>query len=120
MTATPNTPLDDNVASPRGRRLGEIIARFGGVSVLVVGDLILDKYTIGRPTRISREAPIAVLEFAREYVVPGGGTNPACTIASLGGRACLAGVVGDDDAGRDLLSALGSHGVDTGAVVTDP
>ena len=65
--------------------------------MLVVGDLILDKYTIGRPTRISREAPVAVLEFVREYAVPGGGTNPACTVASLGGEAYLAGVVGDDE-----------------------
>src|SRR5436305_10177227 len=92
-------------------RLEGIIERFGGVSVLVVGDLILDKYTIGRPTRISREAPIAVLEFAREYGLPGGGTNPACTVASLGGHAYLAGVVGDDESGHELLSALDSHGV---------
>src|SRR5438105_2245995 len=102
------------------QRLETIIARFSSVNVLVIGDLILDQYTIGKPTRISREAPIAVLEFAREYVVPGGGTSPACTVASLGGRACLAGVVGDDEAGRELMSALGSHGVMIGAVVTDP
>lgn len=102
------------------RRLESIIARFASVSVLVVGDLILDKYTIGKPTRISREAPIAVLEFTRDYVLPGGGTNPACTVASLGGRACLAGVVGDDEAASELLSALQEHGVITGAVVQDP
>ncbi len=75
-------------------RLEGIIERFGGVSVLVVGDLVLDKYTVGRPVRISREAPIAVLEFTREYAVPGGGTSPACTVASLGGRSYLTGVVG--------------------------
>jgi rfaE bifunctional protein kinase chain/domain len=102
------------------QRLEDTIARFGNVSVLVIGDLILDKYTIGKPTRISREAPIAVLEFSREYNMPGGGTSPACTVASLGGRACLAGVVGDDDSGRELLEALNSHGVDTGGVVADP
>ncbi len=109
-------PLDGSAR----QKLESIIARFDSVSVLVVGDLILDKYTIGKPTRISREAPIAVLEFAREYVLPGGGTNPACTIASLGGRASLAGVVGEDEAGRELLSALDSHRVITSAVVTDP
>src|SRR6478672_5770056 len=101
-------------------RLEGIIERFGGVSVLVVGDLVLDKYTVGRPVRISREAPIAVLEFAREYSVPGGGTNPACTVASLGGRACLAGVVGDDESGRELVAALNGYGVDTRGVMTDP
>jgi rfaE bifunctional protein kinase chain/domain len=93
---------------------------FGGVRVLVVGDLILDKYTIGKPTRISREAPIAVLEHVRDYVVPGGGTSPACTIASLGGYAQLAGVIGDDEPGRELKAELALHKVHTGGIVTDP
>src|SRR4051812_36171039 len=101
-------------------RLEGIVARFGGVSVLVVGDLVLDKYTVGKPVRISREAPIAVLEFAREYSVPGGGTSPACTVASLGGRSYLTGVVGVDDAAHDLLIELAGYGVDTGGVVADP
>ncbi len=101
-------------------RLDSIMARFSSVSVLVVGDLILDKYTIGRPTRISREAPIAVLEFTRDYAVPGGGTSPACTVASLGGGSYLAGVVGVDDAAHELLLELKGYGVDTGGVVADP
>jgi rfaE bifunctional protein kinase chain/domain len=101
-------------------RLEGIIERFGGVSVLVVGDLVLDKYTVGRPVRISREAPIAVLEFTREYAVPGGGTSPACTVASLGGRSYLTGVVGMDDAAHELLMELTGYGVDTGGVVADP
>jgi rfaE bifunctional protein kinase chain/domain len=88
--------------------------------VLVVGDLVLDHYTIGKPTRLSREAPIPVLEFVREYVVPGGGTNPACTVAALGGKAYLAGVVGDDDEARRLKSELEKHGVDISGVVIDP
>jgi D-glycero-beta-D-manno-heptose-7-phosphate kinase len=101
-------------------RLEGIISSFRGVSVLVVGDLMLDKYTIGKPVRISREAPIAVLEYQRDYVVPGGGTSPACTVASLGGHAYLAGVVGQDGAGEELVEELGRYGVDTGGVVRDP
>src|SRR4051794_6432291 len=100
--------------------LERIIARFNGVRVLVVGDLVLDRYTVGRPTRISREAPIAVLEFTREYAVPGGGTSPACTIASMGGNPYLAGVVGEDEDARDLLVELQKYGVNTGGVVADP
>lgn len=96
-----------------------IMRAFRGVRVLVVGDLILDKYTVGKPTRISREAPIAVLEHVRDYVMPGGGTSPACTIASLGGHAHLAGVVGDDESGRELLAELASHGVYADGIVTD-
>jgi D-glycero-beta-D-manno-heptose-7-phosphate kinase len=87
---------------------------------LVLGDLILDKYVIGKPTRISREAPVAVLELTRELLVPGGGTSPACTVASLGGQAYLAGVIGDDEAGRALKSALHEHGVNTEGMVADP
>lgn len=102
------------------KRLDDIIARFGGVRVLVVGDLILDKYTIGKPTRISREAPVPVLEVTREYAVPGGGTSPACSVASLGGTAFLAGVIGDDEAGRELLNELERYAVNTNGVVTDP
>ena len=95
-----------------------VVSAFGGVRVLVVGDLILDKYTIGKPTRISREAPVPVLEWVRDYVVPGGGTSPACTVAALGGHASLAGVVGDDGAAQELRAALGEHGVDFTAVAT--
>jgi rfaE bifunctional protein kinase chain/domain len=107
--------LDPNTRA----RLEAAMSRFPSVSVLVVGDLILDWYTVGRPTRISREAPIAVLEYSRDYSVPGGGTSPACTVASLGGRSYLAGVVGDDEWATELRNVLGRYGVDTGGVVLD-
>lgn len=100
--------------------LQQLLSTFAGVRVLVVGDLILDKYTIGRPTRISREAPIAVLEHVRDYVMPGGGTSPACTISSLGGDAHIAGVVGADEAGRELRAELSAHRVRIDGVVIDP
>src|SRR5687768_11264611 len=100
-------------------KLDEVVSRFGSVCVLVIGDLILDKYTIGKPTRISREAPIAVLEFTREYAMPGGGSSPACTVASLGGHAYLAGVIGDDESGRELKSELASFGVQTKGLIVD-
>jgi len=116
-TFTVNLARPDDTST---RRVEEIIARFSSVSVLVVGDLILDKYVVGRPTRISREAPIAVLEFTREYSVPGGGSNPACTIAALGGQAYLAGVVGSDPAGSELKAELEVHGVHVAGLVADP
>lgn len=111
--------LDNTATDSDTGRLREAISRFEGVSVLVVGDLILDKYTIGKPVRISREAPIAVLEYQHERLMPGGGTSPACTVASLGGRASLAGVVGRDESGRELLAELKEYGVDTTGIVTD-
>lgn len=101
------------------RILESAIGRFRGVKVLVVGDLILDKYTVGKPTRLSREAPIPVLEYLGEYTVPGGGASPACTVASLGGKAYVAGVIGSDAAGVELHEELERYGVDTAGVVVD-
>jgi D-glycero-beta-D-manno-heptose-7-phosphate kinase len=119
MIASGPAQTRTDMNAPSADDLDLIIDRFSGVRVLVVGDLILDEYTIGKPTRISREAPIAVLEWVRDYNVPGGGTSPACTVASLGGKAFLAGVVGDDGEAAELKEALGQHGVDIGAVITD-
>ena len=65
----------------------DILPRFKGKRVVVLGDLILDEYITGRPSRISREAPVVVLEYMRRSVLPGGGTSPACNIQSLGGSA---------------------------------
>jgi rfaE bifunctional protein kinase chain/domain len=114
------TTLKHGIDIASRRLLESVIDRFDGVRVLVVGDLILDKYTVGRPTRLSREAPIPVLEYLSEYSVPGGGTSPACTIASLHAKAFLAGVVGDDLAGTEMLGELSHYGVDTNCIVLDP
>src|SRR5437763_10925005 len=106
-----------NIAARRS--LETIIERFDGVRVLVLGDLILDKYTVGKPERLSREAPIPALEYLSEYSVPGGGTSPACTVTSLGGTAYLAGVIGDDPAGGELQHELRQYGVHTEGIVID-
>ena len=73
---------------------------------MVVGDLCLDEYIIGRARRLSREAPVPVLDFQRRFTVPGAAANPALNIASLGGVALMVGVVGDDEAGHALLDRL--------------
>lgn len=92
---------------------------FEARKVLVVGDLYLDEYIIGRPSRISREAPIPVLEFQDERKLPGGATAPACNICALGGQAYMLGVVGEDKAGQDLQILLAAKGVDVGGLVLD-
>jgi len=88
--------------------------------VLVVGDLMLDEYLIGRATRLSREAPVPVLERTRRHVVPGGAANPAVNIARLEGHAVAVGVIGDDPAGQELEHALRTAGVNTDGLVVDP
>ncbi|RUA15153.1 MAG: ribokinase, partial [Clostridia bacterium] len=87
--------------------------------VLVVGDLVLDDYLIGRVNRLSREAPVPVLEQTRVRYVPGGAANPACNVQSLGSQAVMAGLVGDDDAAVRLRALLDDRGVDLSAVITD-
>ncbi|HMA37138.1 MAG TPA: bifunctional ADP-heptose synthase [Chloroflexia bacterium] len=101
-------------------RLLDLLPAFHGKRIIVLGDLILDEYILGAPSRVSREAPVVVLEFARRLVLPGGGTAPACNIQALGGHAIQVGVVGADKAGAELQAALAARGVDTSGMVVDP
>ena len=84
--------------------------------ILVVGDLMLDKYIHGSVERISPEAPVPVVRVARERQVPGGAANVAWNVCSFGGQAVIAGVVGPDAAGRDLLKLMAGQGIGTDAV----
>jgi len=102
------------------RRLGEILKGLRGRRVAVFGDLMLDRYVWGSVERISPEAPVPVLEVRRESARFGGSANVAENVASLGGKAILVGAVGDDAAGRELLSLLAGRGVDASRVVTVP
>lgn len=81
--------------------------------VLVVGDVMLDRYWFGDVSRISPEAPVPVVHVQRTEERPGGAANVARNIASLGGRATLLSVVGDDEAGRSLAALLEKERVTT-------
>ncbi|MBZ0297516.1 MAG: ribokinase [Anaerolineae bacterium] len=100
--------------------LSQWIPRLAQQSVLVIGDIILDEYLIGRVTRMSREAPVPVLEFETRQIIPGGAANPAANIAALGSHAMQVGVIGSDSAGTTLRQVLQARGIDTGGLVTDP
>ncbi len=100
--------------------LSRSLPKLAGRRVLVVGDVFLDEYISGQATRLSREAPIPVLEFAGRRYLPGGAANPSNNIVALGGIAYQVGVIGDDEAGQTLLAKLREAGIDTAAVVTDP
>lgn len=78
---------------------------FTAARVLVVGDVILDRFVYGSVQRISPEAPIPVMQAEREIAMPGGAGNVARNIAALGGQATLLGLVGDDT-GADLLNEI--------------
>jgi rfaE bifunctional protein kinase chain/domain len=105
--------------SPR-KRLLSLLDHFAGRRVLVVGDMVADEYVVGTPTRISREAPVLILERSREFTVPGGATNPGVNARTLGAEVFLAGVVGDDEGGARLGEALTQFGVHQEGLFHEP
>jgi rfaE bifunctional protein kinase chain/domain len=78
----------------------------GSRTVAVIGDVVADEFVYGRVARVSREAPVLILEYDSTEVVPGGGGNAANNVGALGGRANLVGLVGRDEPGRRLSGAL--------------
>ncbi len=100
--------------------LTEIVRSFAERRILLVGDLILDRYMYGDAERISPEAPVPVLRAVERDQRVGGSANVAACLRALGARVYCAGAVGDDAAGRDLRDLLVTLGVDCdGFVVTD-
>ena len=83
-----------------------LTAAFRGKRVVVVGDVVADEFVYGRVARVSREAPVLILEYDSTEIVPGGAGNAANNIAALGGRVALVAPVGRDDAGKRVVSAL--------------
>ena len=86
-----------------------VLPKFEGAKILVVGDVMLDRYWFGDVNRISPEAPVPVLKIERVEERPGGAANVARNIASLGAHATLLSVVGDDEAGACLERLLNHH-----------
>ena len=96
-------------------RLATLITSCRGKRVVVFGDVIADEYVYGRVARVSREAPVLILEYDNTQVVPGGAGNAANNVASLGGDVTLVSLVGRDEPGRRLVDAL-TRRVDRGGV----
>src|SRR6267142_735459 len=101
-------------------RASELIDRFPGLPILVVGDVMLDRFIVGRVTRVSPEAPVPVVRFESQHLRLGGAANVANNIAVLGGRATLVGTIGADDTGVRLCEQLAAAGVGVDGLVQDP
>jgi rfaE bifunctional protein kinase chain/domain len=86
-------------------------------SILVVGDLMVDRYVVCQGRKLSREAPVPVADYISEELVFGGAANLANNLVSLGSRVKVLGVVGRDDAGKWLQGELGKKGVDVSGIV---
>lgn len=96
-----------------------ILNQIRSKKVVVVGDLILDKYIQGKADRISPEAPVPVVEVTHESVRFGGAANVAYNISSLGGIVEVIGVVGDDQNGETLMDMFNRSGIGTNGIFID-
>lgn len=102
------------------QRLARIVSDLGSPPILVIGDLILDRYIEGSAGRVSPEAPVLIFEKQSERSLLGGACNVAANLVSLGARAAVLGVVGADATGEHLRGLLRDLGIDDSPCVIDP
>ncbi|HUI68551.1 MAG TPA: D-glycero-beta-D-manno-heptose-7-phosphate kinase [Nitrospirota bacterium] len=105
-----------NVAS---KRLMKYIDRFPSTRTLVVGDVMLDHYIWGNVSRISPEAPVPVVNVTKESVLLGAATNVVNNVHTLGGKVSVCGVIGHDEAGRQLVHMLRVQGIRTDGLIVE-
>jgi len=108
--------MSPNVAS---KRLMKYIDRFPSTRTLVVGDVVLDHYIWGNVSRISPEAPVPVVNVTKESVLLGAATNVVNNVHTLGGKVSVCGVIGHDDAGRQLVHMLRAQGITTDGLIVE-
>jgi rfaE bifunctional protein kinase chain/domain len=97
----------------------DAVDAFGGRTIVVIGDLITDEYLFGRPSRISREAPVLILRFVEREVLLGGAANAAHNARALGARVVPIGVIGRDGAGQELQALFHAAGIPTDGLVSE-
>jgi len=100
-------------------KLLKMLDNFKGKKILVVGDIMLDKYIWGDVSRISPEAPVQVVNVLRESYEAGGAANVANNISALSGYALMVGITGNDEARRILLEELKKKGINTDGIFLD-
>lgn len=96
-----------------------LVNSFNKARILVIGDLMLDEFIWGKVSRISPEAPVPVVRVTSQSYVLGGAANVANNIHSLKGKVAIAGIIGDDDIGKKMLSEFQKRNIDTDLVITD-
>ncbi len=104
-------------ANPTGgvkpARLAELVEKISSVSIMVLADLVLDEFRYGEPDRVSREAPVLILNHRKTDLLPGGGANAVANLKALGARPVPLGRVGDDASGTALLKSFTQRGIAT-------
>ena len=111
----------DDRAAPlvRPDAAARVVSAFPGLPIVIVGDVMLDQFVVGRVNRISPEAPVPVVEFEHDEYRAGGAANVAMNVRSLGGVVELVGVVGQDPAGERLVHELQARGIGAAGIVCD-
>jgi rfaE bifunctional protein kinase chain/domain len=99
--------------------LDSLINSFKGKKILIIGDLILDRFIYGKVNRISPEAPVPVVEVTGENFLLGGAANVANNILALGGVPSLAGIIGRDTAGEVLMKLIREKNINTEGIIAD-
>lgn len=99
------------------KSLSSLLRKIAGLRILVIGDVMLDRYIWGDATRISPEAPVPVIDVSRETWTAGGAANVALNIAALGARCTVGGFVGSDESGAKLTQSLESKKI---AIIKTP
>ncbi|MCX6356834.1 MAG: PfkB family carbohydrate kinase, partial [Candidatus Aureabacteria bacterium] len=102
------------------KRLEALLKRFPDARILVVGDLMLDRFIWGSVTRISPEAPVPVVQVTSESDLPGGAANVVNNIRALGAYSYVCGIIGRDRIGESLLAKLTHPKIDFGGIIVDP
>jgi D-glycero-beta-D-manno-heptose-7-phosphate kinase len=111
-----NTSLLPAITASRAH---ELIDKFASRRITVFGDVMLDRFMIGRVARISPEAPVPVVVFDHEEVRLGGAANVAHNLRALGGAVDLIGVIGEDDSAAQLKSELAAKGIPASGLIAD-
>lgn len=100
-------------------RLLNILENFKNKKILVIGDIMLDKYIWGDVSRISPEAPVQVVNVIKETYAPGGASNVASNASALNAKVFMMGIAGNDEAKKMLLDELKKTGISTDGIFTD-
>ena len=102
------------------KKLSDYISKLGEAKILVVGDLALDEMVYGDTERISREAPVLILQHTHTKYILGGASNAAHNVSAInGGKVSVVGVVGDDYQAQDLKNAFAEAGIDCSSLISD-
>jgi len=96
--------------------LQELLRKFKGKRIVVLGDFVADVFVYGEISRVSREAPVLVLNHRETQVVPGGGANAVHNLRALGAEPLPIGILGDDAEGNQLIKHFKKLGIDTGGI----